>query len=169
MSHLHGLPPLPKSLSGFNFMEPHHQSQRQTPPTPIRSSSIRSSQGPQLTPTHHGTVYSPQARSDGLSVKKTTNLDTQLAILRREMYSLRQQDLSLLSQLWSLNESIQDFRHILQDQEDRVLSPPSPSPTPSSADEEEFYLSSTSIGYRAPSSIVGRKLSGSSAASGSVG
>lgn len=167
MSHLHGLPPLPKSLSGFNFMENHHQGQRQTPPTPVRTSSIRSSQGPQITPTHQG--YSPQGRTDGLPAKKMTNLDTQLAILRREMYSLRQQDLSLLSQLWSLNESIQDFRQILQDQEDRVLSPPSPSPTPSSADEEEFYLSSTSVGYRPPSSVVGRKLSGSSAASGSVG
>lgn len=170
MSHLHGLPPLPKSLSGFNFVESHHQGQRQTPPTPIRSSSIRSNQGPQLTPTHHpSAVYSPQGRNEGLPTKKMSSLDTQLAILRREMYSLRQQDLSLLSQLWSLNESIQDFRQILQDQEDRVLSPPSPSPTPSSADEEEFYLNSSSIGYRPPSAVVGRKLSGSSAASGSVG
>ncbi|KAF7282453.1 hypothetical protein GWI33_002680 [Rhynchophorus ferrugineus] len=84
-------------------------------------------------------------------------------------YSLRQQDLSLLSQLWSLNESIQDFRQILQDQEDRVLSPPSPSPTPSSGDEDEYYMSATSTGYRTSSGMVGRKLSGSSAASGSIG
>jgi len=52
-------------------------------------------------------------------------------------FGLRQLDLSLLSQLWSLNESIQEFRQLLQDQEDNAaLSPPSPS----SADEaEEFY------------------------------
>ncbi|KAH0811196.1 hypothetical protein GEV33_011594 [Tenebrio molitor] len=68
-------------------------------------------------------------------------------------YSLRQLDLSLLSQLWSLNESIQDFRQILQDQEDRVLSPPSPSPTPSSGDEgdaDEFYMSTSSMNFRTP-------------------
>mgnify|MGYP005984979187 CR=1 FL=1 len=68
-------------------------------------------------------------------------------------YSLRQLDLSLLSQLWSLNESIQDFRQILQDQEDRVLSPPSPSPTPSSGDEgdgDEFYMSASSMNFRTP-------------------
>ena len=68
-------------------------------------------------------------------------------------YSLRQLDLSLLSQLWSLNESIQDFRQILQDKEDRVLSPPSPSPTPSSGDEgdgDEFYMSASSMNFRTP-------------------
>lgn len=41
-------------------------------------------------------------------------------------FGLRQLDLSLLSQLWTLNESIQDFRKIMQDQED-IMSPPSPS------------------------------------------
>ncbi|XP_076255721.1 uncharacterized protein LOC143193400 isoform X2 [Rhynchophorus ferrugineus] len=170
MSHLHGLPPLPKSLSGFNFMDSHVQNSRQTPPTPVRTSSMRGGQGPQITPSHLVTPgYSPQPRGDGLASKKGSNLDAKLAILRREMYSLRQQDLSLLSQLWSLNESIQDFRQILQDQEDRVLSPPSPSPTPSSGDEDEYYMSATSTGYRTSSGMVGRKLSGSSAASGSIG
>lgn len=42
-------------------------------------------------------------------------------------YGLRQLDLSLLSQLWALNESIQEFRTIIQDQEN--LSPQSPSPS----------------------------------------
>lgn len=124
MSHLHGLPPLPKSLSGFSFLET-HQGNRQTPPTPVRSSSIRGG-----------------SRQD--EKKVLSNLDSQLTVLRREMYSLRQQDLSLLSQLWSLNESIQEFRQILQEQ--RVLLPPSPSPTPSSVEDEEFYMSSTSMG-----------------------
>lgn len=57
-------------------------------------------------------------------------------------YGLRQLDLSLLSQLWTLNESIQEFRTIVQEQE--ALSPPSPSPSnsgselPSSEDESSF-------------------------------
>ncbi|KAL1502189.1 hypothetical protein ABEB36_007367 [Hypothenemus hampei] len=116
MSHLHGLPPLPKSLSGFSL---------DSPATSVRTSSIRSNI--QFTPT-----------------RQFNNLDSQLAILRREMYSLRQQDLSLLSQLWALNESLQEFRQLLQEQ--RVLSPPSPSPTASSIDDEEFFLTSTSLG-----------------------
>uniref|UniRef100_A0A336LLD0 CSON001325 protein n=1 Tax=Culicoides sonorensis TaxID=179676 RepID=A0A336LLD0_CULSO len=69
--------------------------------------------------------------------QSTSTLDTQLATLRREMYGLRQLDLSLLSQLWTLNESIQEFRTIVQEQE--ALSPPSPSNSgselPSSEDE----------------------------------
>lgn len=50
-------------------------------------------------------------------------------------------DLSLLSQLWALNESIQEFRTLLQEQEN--LSPNSPSPSNSdlnslaSDDEDE--------------------------------
>lgn len=42
-------------------------------------------------------------------------------------YSLRQMDLSLLSQLWALNESIQEFRTIMQEQENFSQQSPSPS------------------------------------------
>lgn len=83
----------------------------------------------------------------GSSIRKPTNLDTQLAILRREMYGLRQLDLSLLSQLWALNESIQEFRTMLQEQE--TLSPPSPTPSNSdvnsvsSDDDDEDDSSNT--------------------------
>ncbi|KFB36674.1 hypothetical protein ZHAS_00003828 [Anopheles sinensis] len=73
----------------------------------------------------------PQQSTVPGSAATTTTLDTQLAILRREMYGLRQLDLSLLSQLWALNESIQEFRTMLQEQE--TLSPPSPSPSNSDA------------------------------------
>ncbi|KAJ8969013.1 hypothetical protein NQ317_007374 [Molorchus minor] len=63
-----------------------------------------------------------------------------------------------------------DFRQILQDQEDRVLSPPSPSPTPSSgedADGDEFYMSANSISFRPapPPPPVARRPSSSSNAS----
>ncbi|XP_018393064.1 PREDICTED: protein FAM89B [Cyphomyrmex costatus] len=80
MSSLQGLPPLPRSLSGFNL-------------------SGRGESG-----------ESPRGRPFGL----------------------RQLDLSLLSQLWSLNESIQEFRQLLQEQEDRA-----PSPSPSSEEGED--------------------------------
>uniref|UniRef100_A0A2M4CI76 Putative hybrid signal transduction histidine kinase l n=1 Tax=Anopheles darlingi TaxID=43151 RepID=A0A2M4CI76_ANODA len=96
-----------------------------------------------------GRKSSPQPMAN--TAPPTTTLDTQLAILRREMYGLRQLDLSLLSQLWALNESIQEFRTILQEQE--TLSPPSPTPSNSDAnsvssdddvDEDESSATTTS-------------------------
>ena len=56
-------------------------------------------------------------------------------------YGLRQLDLSLLSQLWSLNESIQEFRQLLQDDEAEgaALSPPSPT-SPASPQSSEDDL-----------------------------
>ncbi|XP_049279928.1 lateral signaling target protein 2 homolog isoform X1 [Anopheles funestus] len=206
---LPGLPPLPKSLSGFDLagiqFQSHHQHHHQhpsqhnphyppthhhlqqsttqsshhhpmqpqsfhgTPPHP--SSMPPSSQSPAAVLNHHhtnpfipigsgllhgdslaslesqqrghspvsstlsggsstgGRKASPQPPGSGPA--STATLDTQLAILRREMYGLRQLDLSLLSQLWALNESIQEFRTMLQEQE--TLSPPSPTPSNSDA------------------------------------
>lgn len=95
---LPGLPPLPKSLSGMEVSQIQRSQQRQVNLT--TSSSNRTTD---------------------------STLDTQLAILRREMYSLRQMDLSLLSQLWALNESIQEFRTIMQEQENFSQNSPSPS------------------------------------------
>ncbi|XP_037960550.1 uncharacterized protein LOC119689728 [Teleopsis dalmanni] len=93
---------------------------------------------------HSSQHTTPTNNTDKASSSSSCTLDTQLAILRREMYGLRQLDLSLLSQLWALNESIQGFRVFLQEQD--VLSPPSPSsPTPSdtnsltSEPEDESY------------------------------
>ncbi|XP_067620739.1 uncharacterized protein lmgB [Eurosta solidaginis] len=112
------------------------------------SSSHSSHHTPTNTYTDNGGTSASSIRDGGSggsgnSSASTTTLDTQLAILRREMYGLRQLDLSLLSQLWALNESIQGFRVFLQEQE--TLSPPSPSPTPSDTNsltseaEEESY------------------------------
>ncbi|XP_023027346.2 protein FAM89A [Leptinotarsa decemlineata] len=150
---LHGLPPLPKSLSSFMISEA-----TPTPPTPLRSSSIRPGTGikqPTGYSSHIKVGGSPEPSfrmsSAGSSTRKSTSLDTKLAILGQEMFNLRQLDLTVLSQLWTLNESIQEFRNILQEQEDRVLSPPSISPTPSSGEEvdaDEFYLSTTSLNFR---------------------
>ncbi|XP_056644169.1 leucine repeat adapter protein 25-like [Diorhabda sublineata] len=158
---LPGLPPLPKSLSGFKLQEyPSH-----LPPTPIRTSSIRST----VSHSSNQMLY-PESNVHlipiGGSSRRSSNLDTKLAVLKQEMYNLRQLDLSVLSQLWSLNESIQDYRQMLQEQEDRVLSPPSPSPTPSSGEDmdgEEFYMSATSLSFRSTAAVPpGRRTSNSS-------
>jgi len=42
--------------------------------------------------------------------RKFSSLDSQLSYLRKEMVSLRQVDMNLLCQLWSLNESIQELK-----------------------------------------------------------
>lgn len=70
MSSLHGLPPLPKSLSGFNLLDGQTK-----PPTPVRTTSMRQGH----------LVYPPHPKINGKS-----NLDTQLAILRREMVSWKE-------------------------------------------------------------------------------
>lgn len=122
MSSLQGLPPLPRSLSGFNLSG--RGESGEPPPPPTRSSS-KSQRGSKTSLQTSSSRPSPPAR-------QLTTLDTQLAVLRREMFGLRQLDLSLLSQLWSLNESIQEFRQLLQEQEDRA-----PSPSPSSEEGED--------------------------------
>lgn len=170
MSSLHGLPPLPKSLSGFSLLE-----NQRNPPTPNRATPVRGSTPPTPGFVTGQVVYPPHPRAvNGTpelpSGRKATNLDNQLAILRREMYSLRQLDLSLLSQLWSLNESIQDFRQILQEQDDRALSPPSPSPSPSSCDDgeaDEFFSPSPMRLRPAPPPPPLRRTSNSSSANSS--
>ncbi|KAI4463597.1 hypothetical protein MML48_4g00014409 [Holotrichia oblita] len=79
MSNLHGLPPLPKSLSNFNFLE--------GPPTPNRS------RNPTPPMSNTGTthlVYPPHPKpmtNGGTTQGSVSNLDAQLAILRREMVS----------------------------------------------------------------------------------
>ncbi|XP_053697765.1 serine/threonine-protein kinase phg2-like [Sabethes cyaneus] len=103
-------------------------------------STVSSSSSIPVTPNSGG------SSGGGGAARKPTTLDTQLAVLRREMYGLRQLDLSLLSQLWALNESIQEFRTMLQEQE--TLSPPSPTPSNSdvnsvSSDEDEDESSNT--------------------------
>ncbi|XP_018055529.1 PREDICTED: protein FAM89B-like isoform X2 [Atta colombica] len=123
MSSLQGLPPLPRSLSGFNLSG--RGESGEPPPPPTRSSS-KSQRGSKTSLQTSSSRPSPPAR-------QLTTLDTQLAVLRREMFGLRQLDLSLLSQLWSLNESIQEFRQLLQEQEDRA-----PSPSPSSEEGEDI-------------------------------
>lgn len=83
MSNLQGLPPLPKSLSGFSLME--------TPQTPNRPGSSRTSSV--STGSNGQMIYSPHSKagingSADSSLKKMSSLDSKLAILRREMVSI---------------------------------------------------------------------------------
>lgn len=136
-----GLPPLPKSLSDAAEARDAAEAFKLQAATISASQLEQQSTGGSNHSQRQGSLSSTQdSTSDRDSVHSrassslsahdqptsTATLDTQLAILRREMYSLRQLDLTLLSQLWALNESIQGFRTFLQEREEM-----SPSPTPS--------------------------------------
>ncbi|KAM5144352.1 protein FAM89A [Callospermophilus lateralis] len=103
-----GLPPLPKSLSGL-----------------LRSAAGGAAGGWR----HLERLYAQKSRiQDELSRRgaggrgaraagpraKPPNLDAALALLRREMVGLRQLDVSLLCQLYSLYESIQEYKGACQ-------------------------------------------------------
>lgn len=63
-------------------------------------------------------IQADMSRSGGAEVPgKRGGLDAALALLRKEMVGLRQLDMSLLCQLWSLHESIQEYKgsSLLQD------------------------------------------------------
>ncbi|XP_048516603.1 uncharacterized protein LOC109542604 [Dendroctonus ponderosae] len=123
------LPPLPKSLSAFKLMA-NGEVETET------SDSMQSKKKLQLTCSDSNVE---------IFGREQTNLDRQLALLRREMVSLREQDLSLLAKLWFLSESIHDFRQMMQEQDDDKLNARfSPSPAPSSLDDEDYYVISTS-------------------------
>ncbi|XP_073814600.1 uncharacterized protein [Musca autumnalis] len=82
-----------------------------------------------------------------------SKLDNQIATLRKEMFGLRQLDLTLLSQLWALNDSIQEFRTMIQENEqedDETYSTHSRSPSP--------YDSVSSDGDDEISALKGKKL-----------
>lgn len=72
--------------------------------------------------------------NNGTPVVIATSLDKQLSVLRKEMYGLRQLDISLLSQLWTLNDSIQNFRTMLDEDEECYSPSPAHSPYPSPYD-----------------------------------
>ncbi|CRK87177.1 CLUMA_CG000985, isoform A [Clunio marinus] len=139
---LPGLPPLPKSLSGIELtqeqlqIQQHQTNQLNNYHNELQKQQQQSSQLNSFDSQRSLTSSS----SSSITRKSNLTLDNQLAILRREMYGLRQLDLSLLSQLWALNESIQEFRTMLEENEN--LSPHSPSPSNSdlnslASDDEE--------------------------------
>ncbi|KAM6965270.1 protein FAM89A [Aplochiton taeniatus] len=90
-----GLPPLPKSLSGL--LNSSGGSWREMERMYAKKTMIQDG-------------LSRGRNTDNLLANKPANLDGALALLRKEMVGLRQQDMSLLCQLWSLHESIQEYK-----------------------------------------------------------
>ncbi|XP_034405440.1 protein FAM89A [Cyclopterus lumpus] len=90
-----GLPPLPKGLSGI--LNSSGGSWRDIEKVHSKRARIQAdiSRGGGGAPRAHG---------------KTGGLDAALALLRKEMVGLRQLDMSLLCQLWSLHEAIQEYK-----------------------------------------------------------
>ncbi|XP_066514805.1 sprT-like domain-containing protein Spartan [Hoplias malabaricus] len=98
---IEGLPPLPKSLSGL--LNSSGGSWRDMERVYVKKTMIQDD------------LSRGRAAGDGLLHNKPANLDAALALLRKEMVGLRQQDMSLLCQLWSLHESIQEYKGSCQD------------------------------------------------------
>ncbi|KAM6970160.1 leucine repeat adapter protein 25 [Aplochiton taeniatus] len=94
---LEGLPPLPKGLSGI--LNSSGGSWRDIEKVHSKRARIQADIS--------RTVVSVDA-SRGQN--KPAGLDAALALLRKEMVGLRQLDMSLLCQLWSLYESIQEYK-----------------------------------------------------------
>ncbi|KAM4620540.1 leucine repeat adapter protein 25 [Polymixia lowei] len=95
---LDGLPPLPKGLSGI--LNSSGGSWRDIEKVHSKRARIQAD-------------ISRAAASGGdapRSRNKPAGLDGALALLRKEMVGLRQLDMSLLCQLWSLHESIQEYK-----------------------------------------------------------
>ncbi|XP_018018193.1 altered inheritance of mitochondria protein 3-1 [Hyalella azteca] len=75
--------------------------------------------------------------------RRPSSLDSQIATLRKEMVGLRQVDMSLLCQLWSLNESIVEFKKLMFPSNDgrtpTLPRPPLPNFGDTSADDTDDY------------------------------
>uniref|UniRef100_A0A8C4RIX0 Protein FAM89A n=1 Tax=Erpetoichthys calabaricus TaxID=27687 RepID=A0A8C4RIX0_ERPCA len=98
---IEGLPPLPKSLSGL--LNSSGGSWREMERMYAKKTMIQDD------------LSRGRSSGDHPVVTKPANLDAALALLRKEMVGLRQQDMSLLCQLWSLHESIQEYKGSCQD------------------------------------------------------
>ncbi|KAK7940133.1 hypothetical protein WMY93_003459 [Mugilogobius chulae] len=101
MACIEGLPPLPKSLSGL--LNSSGGSWREMERMYVKKTMIQDD------------LSRGRNNGDNLLTHKPANLDAALALLRKEMVGLRQQDMSLLCQLWSLHESIQEYKGSCQD------------------------------------------------------
>ncbi|KAK1150942.1 leucine repeat adapter protein 25-like [Acipenser oxyrinchus oxyrinchus] len=106
---IEGLPPLPKGLSGI--LNSSGGSWRDIEKVYSKKTRIQDD----LSKSRHSST-------DKLGRDKPANLDAALAILRKEMVGLRQLDMSLLCQLWSLYESVQEYKGAFQDLSSSLMS-----------------------------------------------
>ncbi|XP_033121028.1 protein FAM89A-like [Anneissia japonica] len=100
LKDLPGLPELPKSLSGL--LNVNSGTWRETGRIHAHKANIQ-----------HNLVAEARRKKTQLTSIPPGNLDAGLALLRKEMVGLRQLDMSLLCQLWSLHESIQEYKSML--------------------------------------------------------
>ncbi|KAJ8405780.1 hypothetical protein AAFF_G00312170 [Aldrovandia affinis] len=119
---IEGLPPLPKGLSGI--LNSSGGSWRDIEKVYSKKTRIQAD-------------ISKSRVSDSLSRSKPASLDAALAMLRKEMVGLRQLDMSLLCQLWSLYESIQEYKGVFQDMSSSLLSESSFTTENGFSEEEE--------------------------------
>ncbi|XP_062857186.1 sprT-like domain-containing protein Spartan [Trichomycterus rosablanca] len=103
---IEGLPPLPKSLSGL--LNSSGGSWREIERMHAKKAMIQDD-------LRRARTTGGAFPTDRAVPTKPANLDAALALLRKEMVGLRQQDMSLLCQLWSLHESIQEYKGSCQE------------------------------------------------------
>ncbi|XP_046355893.1 leucine repeat adapter protein 25-like [Haliotis rufescens] len=125
MSQIPGLPPLPRCFSGllgsdssqWRETEKMHTLKANLLEELAQESLCESDQGDSGTPPTsngvNGEVESPSSTPHPVS--SFSRLNASLTTLRREMVDLRQLDMSLLCQLWSLHEAIQEYKVVMQD------------------------------------------------------
>ncbi|XP_041105260.1 protein FAM89A-like [Polyodon spathula] len=131
LSACEGLPPLPKSLSGL--LNSSGGSWREMERMYAKKTMIQDD------------LSRGRSNTDIVVSNKPANLDAALALLRKEMVGLRQQDMSLLCQLWSLHESIQEYKGSCQDMSAVSNADGSYSMENGFFDEEDEYYQDTSI------------------------
>ncbi|XP_039222240.1 leucine repeat adapter protein 25 [Crotalus tigris] len=132
---LEGLPPLPKGLSGI--LNSSGGAWREIQKVYSKKSRIQDDlRRAQAAP---GGERAPPPPQQPPRRPRPANLDAALAVLRKEMVGLRQLDMSLLCQLWSLYESIQEFKSLFQDMSSSLHSEGSLAAENGFSDEEEYF------------------------------
>ncbi|XP_036379060.1 leucine repeat adapter protein 25 [Megalops cyprinoides] len=141
---IEGLPPLPKGLSGI--LNSSGGSWRDIEKVYSKKTRIQAD-------------ISKSRVSDSLGRSKPASLDAALAMLRKEMVGLRQLDMSLLCQLWSLYESIQEYKGAFQDMSSSLLSESSFTTENGFSEEEEEEEEEEDEGGEEPQGAPGTPLS----------
>ncbi|XP_024054565.1 leucine repeat adapter protein 25 [Terrapene carolina triunguis] len=140
---IEGLPPLPKGLSGI--LNSSGGSWREIEKVYSKKTRIQDD------------LSKSRAASEKLLRSKPANLDSALAMLRKEMVGLRQLDMSLLCQLWSLYESIQEYKGLFQDMSSSLHSEGSYAAENGFSDEDdEFEVEPPGPDVRKETPLLGR-------------
>uniref|UniRef100_A0A8D0GJ17 Family with sequence similarity 89 member B n=1 Tax=Sphenodon punctatus TaxID=8508 RepID=A0A8D0GJ17_SPHPU len=122
---IEGLPPLPKGLSGI--LNSSGGSWREIEKVYSKKTRIQAD------------LSKSRPAPEQLLRSKPGSLDSALAVLRKEMVGLRQLDMSLLCQLWSLYESIQEYKGLFQDTSSSMHSEGSLAAENGFSDEDEDF------------------------------